>query len=100
MVSADDWVGELWGGGCFGAYEWAFGVILDELVKVHYLKLILLLMESTPVREQEKLTITELQRYLPLQPPTSASDLPENIKRYLASSSFNNFSLKEQSKIR
>jgi hypothetical protein len=100
VVPADDWVGELRGSACFGADEGAFGVVLDELGKVHDLKLILLLMESTPAREQEKLTITELQRYLPLQPPASNGDLPENIKKYLGSSSFNNFSLKEQSKIR
>ena len=57
-------------------------------------------MEPTPAREQEKLTLTELKRYLPLKPPASGPDLPESIKRYLGSSSFNNFSLKEQSKIR
>lgn len=57
-------------------------------------------MEQSTPREQEKLTITELQRYLPLQEPPGNPDLPENIKRYLGSSSFNNFSLKEQSKIR
>lgn len=99
MVPADDWISELRGVVLLGLDEWSFGVILDELVKVHHLKL-LLLMEPTPAREQEKLTITELQRYLPLKPPASGPDLPENIKRYLGSSSFNNFSLKEQSKIR
>lgn len=100
MVPADNWICELGGVVLLGLDEWSFGVILDELVKVHHLKLLLLLMDSTPAREQEKLTITELQRYLPLKPPASSPDLPENIKRYLGSSSFNNFSLKEQSKIR
>jgi hypothetical protein len=57
-------------------------------------------MEQTQTKEQEKLTLTELQRYLPLKPPKAAPDFPENIKRYLASSSFNNFSLKEQAKIK
>lgn len=51
-------------------------------------------------KEQEKLTLTELQRYLPLQPPTTPTQFPENVKRYLGSSSFNNYSLKEQAKIK
>lgn len=51
-------------------------------------------------KEQEKLTLTELQRYLPLQPPSASSEFPESVKRYLGSSSFNNYSLKEQAKIK
>lgn len=51
-------------------------------------------------KEQEKLTLTELQRYLPLQPPNASTQFPESVKRYLGSSSFNNYSLKEQAKIR
>ena len=48
---------------------------------------------------QKKITLTELQRYLPLFPPKDPFSYPERIKRYMLSPSFSNLSSSEQSSI-
>jgi hypothetical protein len=49
-----------------------------------------------PDPRPEKVTLTQLQRFLPLPPPPFPPKLPLAVQRFLGSSSFNNFSLKEQ----
>lgn len=49
--------------------------------------------------QASKLTITQLQAFLPLPPPKAASSLPTTIIQFLASPSFNNLSLKDQNRI-
>lgn len=46
-----------------------------------------------------KLTLTQLQAFLPLPPPKVTSSLPLSVIQFLASPSFNNLSLKDQIRI-
>lgn len=48
---------------------------------------------------KNKLTLTELKRFLPLQQPTCPPSLPPKILQYLFSPSFSNLSLSEQKNI-
>lgn len=48
----------------------------------------------------KKVTITELKRYLPLQPPSSGPKLPDKIIQYMASPKFSNMSIIEQRAIK
>jgi hypothetical protein len=48
----------------------------------------------------KKVTITELKRYLPLQPPSNGPKLPDKIIHYMASPKFSNMSIVEQRAIK
>lgn len=53
-----------------------------------------------PEKPQSKVTLSQLQRFLPLAPPDALPCLPTAASQFLASPSFNNISLKDQKRIK